>query len=151
MPEHVPPLLQPETEAKLARSKMRWWRVIGVCTVATTALMLGGLYVLLNNSDEAKDQRDRQLAQGAQVQALATLLVECTTRPDLRQPPVAPEDLPADDCYRRQQAATGDLVGDPKGPINTVAVAAAACGSAHPGDVPATLRCTRAAVASATG
>lgn len=146
MPAHVPPLLQPETEAKLAASKLRWWRVIGICTVATTALMLGGLYVLLNNSDEARAQRDRQLAQGAQVQALATLLVECTTRPDLREPPVDPSHLPADDCYRRQQQAQGDLVGIPKGPINTVAVAAAACGAAHPGDVAATLKCTQAAV-----
>ena len=72
------------------------------------------------------------------------LLVECVTPPNLRTPPETHP--PAGDCWVRSNAQQGDLIGEPKGPINTVAVAAAACGAAHPGDVPATLRCTREAV-----
>jgi len=73
-----------------------------------------------------------------------TLLVECVTPPGLRTPP---EDHPRpDDCYVRSQTQQGDVIGEPKAGINTVSVAAAACGAAHPGDVPATLRCTRKAV-----
>jgi hypothetical protein len=72
------------------------------------------------------------------------LLVECVTPPLLRNPPVV-HPKPGD-CYVRSQAQQGDVIGEPRGPINTVAVAAAACGAAHPGDVAATLRCTREAV-----
>jgi hypothetical protein len=72
------------------------------------------------------------------------LLVECVTPPNLRTPPV--HHPKPSDCYVRSQAQQGDIIGEPQGPINTVAVAAAACGAAHPGDVAATLRCTREAV-----
>lgn len=73
------------------------------------------------------------------------LLIECITPPELRVPPNPKP--PASDCWVRSHAQQDDLLGEPKGPINAVTVAAAACGAANPGDVPATLRCTREAVA----
>lgn len=79
-----------------------------------------------------------------QNKALAQRILECTTPPALRK---QPESKPrADDCYVRSQASTTELLGEPSGPINAVTVAAAACGAANPGDVAATLRCTRKAV-----
>lgn len=54
---------------------------------------------------------------------------------------------PKGSCYQESQKRQGDVIGDPQGPINTVAVASAACGAAHPGDVAATLKCTREALA----
>lgn len=122
--------------------------------VATMVASTSGVVILLGNSDRAMEQRADQLRQGDQIKALARQiraqgkrLVECTTRPDLRQPPVDLSDLPASDCYARQQAAQGDVLGKPPGPLKPYIAAAAACGAAHPGNFAATLRCTNAAVA----
>ena len=66
--------------------------VVG-CAVSTMILVSVGVFVLLQNSRAATAQRDAQLS-------LARLLVECTTPPESRKPPVklAPT---ADDCYQR--------------------------------------------------
>jgi hypothetical protein len=119
--------------------RLRLWLLgIGVgCLVGIGVLTgLAAVYVA-NSVGPAQQSRD------AQLKALR-LLVECTTPPQERKPP---EPNPkADDCYVRSQRAQAGILGEPKGPINTVAVAAAACGAAHPGDVPATLLCTKAAM-----
>lgn len=108
-----------------------WLRAILVGAVVGILVLVGvGVIYLANSVRPAQQSRD--------------LLVECITPPNLRTPPV--RHPPASDCYVRSRAEQGELLGEPKGPINTVAVAAAACGAAHPGDVAATLRCTRAAV-----
>lgn len=53
------------------------------------------------------------------------LLVECTTDPALREPPV--RNPKPSDCYVRDQARQAGLVGDPEAPINNVVILASAC------------------------
>lgn len=108
--------------------------VVGALVANIIAVVL-----LLDNSDKARQQRAAQLAQGR-------LLVECTTRPDLRKPPIPLDEVPPGDCYARQQLAQGDLLGKPEGPLKPYIAAAAACGAAHPGDYGATRRCVVAAL-----
>lgn len=134
-------LLSPETEARVAKSRLRWYRTIGVVAIITCLGTLYGLALLLDGAGTARDQRSAQLAQGAQTKALARLLVECTTAPQFREPAEDPEKVAGSDCYARQQAATADFVGEPSGPINSVTVIAAACGASHPGDIPGTRAC----------
>lgn len=68
----------------------------------------------------------------------AQILVECTTPPELRHPPVViKKGEGAQDCYTRSKAATGAVVQD----IRTISIAAAACGAKFPGDVNATESC----------
>jgi hypothetical protein len=142
--EH-PPIEQ--LRVKGPRAIQLYLLAIGVAALVTAAVASTvGVTILLGNSHKATQQRADQLVQGKQTQELARLLVECTTSPELREPPERTDTVSPRDCYLRQQANTASVVGDPAGPINTVAVAAAACGAAHPGDVPATLQCTRAAV-----
>jgi hypothetical protein len=122
---HTPPPLSEKTEQRIARARIRWYRVVGICTLLTLGLVLGGVIVLIGNAETGRTQRQ--------------LLIDCTTAPALRDPPVL-HPKPTD-CYLRQQSSAAALVGQPSGPINTVAVAAAACGAAHPGDVAATRIC----------
>jgi hypothetical protein len=75
-----------------------------------------------------------------------TLLVECVIPPEEREPPAEPQ---RNDCWTRSQTSTSDLVGEPVGPINTVAVIAAACGAEYPGNIPATTRCVEDELARA--
>lgn len=138
--------LSPEREEKLARARLQWYRAVGIMSVITLGLVA---YVVL---DTQTDNKQAQQAREALL-SQSELLVECTTRPDLRKPPakdVSPKvpglQVGADDCYSRQQTAQGDIVGEPEGPLNTVAVAAAACGAAHPGDFAATFKCTTEAL-----
>lgn len=88
---------------------------------------------LLANSKSAREQRDAQLT-------LSKRLIECTTRPDLRKPPADIKDLPKDDCYAQQQAGAADFA-SPTGPFGVLVAVSSACGSAHPGDIPATQAC----------
>lgn len=105
--------------------------------VVTLVLVATSTGLLLDNARKATQQR-------ADVARQARLLVECTTPPRLRKPPE--RHVPATDCYARQQTARASLLGDPPGPINTVVVAAAACGAAHPGNIKATRSCVKAAL-----
>lgn len=131
---HTPPPLSAATENRIYRARLFWYRVVGVCTVLSCGLLLGGLFTLLNNSEQARASR-------VSTAASLRLLVECTTPPNQRTPP---EPHPsATDCYVRNQAAQAGFLGEPRGPINTVAVAAAACGAANPGDVAGTRRCVQ--------
>lgn len=119
--------------------KVRLWLLAALigAIVGIGALTAVGVVYVADSVQPAQDARDAQ-------QKALRLLIECTTAPALRDPP---ETRPLqDDCYLRQQRAQAGVVGEPRGPINTVAVAAAACGAAHPGDVAATLRCVRQAV-----
>jgi hypothetical protein len=119
--------------------RARLWLWGAVLGVMVTIAVLAGLTAVYVADSVRPAQESRQALQRA-----LRLLVECTTAPELRDPP---ETQPlADDCYLRQQRAQSKIVGEPDGPINTVAVAASACGAAHPGDVAATLRCVREAV-----
>jgi hypothetical protein len=70
--------------------------------------------------------------------ASAGILVQCTTPPELRHPPVVLDKKgAAQDCYARTRAETGQVVSN----IRTISIAAAACGAAHPGDVKETEDC----------
>lgn len=70
--------------------------------------------------------------------ANSALLVECTTPPELRHPPVVIDASgTAADCYVRTRAETGQVVQN----IRTISIAAAACGAANPGNVKATEAC----------
>lgn len=95
---------------------------------------------LLGGSKIAREQRDLQIALTKQVKALALHLTECTTRPDLRTPPVKIADLPEDDCYVQQQKGAADFA-SPTGPFGQLIIVSAACGAANPGDDKATLAC----------
>jgi hypothetical protein len=48
---------------------------------------------------------------------------------------------PAGKCFQRAAKRQAAIIGDPPAPINNVAIIAAACGAAHPGDIPATRAC----------
>jgi hypothetical protein len=71
------------------------------------------------------------------------LLVQCTTPPEQRVPPVkiTPENRNKD-CYARAQQRILD--GDSAN--QAVIIAAAACGSAHPGNPVETERCMKSAI-----
>lgn len=140
-------LLSPETEARVAKSRLRWYRTIGIVAIITCLMTLYALALILDSSKKAHEQRNEQLTQGAQTRALARLLVECTTAPQFRQPPEDLKKVPANDCYTRQQKAGADFVGQPAGPINTVTVIAAACGAQNPGDIRATRACVERGLA----
>lgn len=99
---------------------------LGVAVVAMLVL----LTVLMVR---AEDERELLVAQG-------NLMIACTTPPGERVPPEL--DPPADDCYLRSQARTADAVAR----IGDLSVLAAACGAAHPADVPATRRCVEEAL-----
>jgi hypothetical protein len=80
------------------------------------------------------------LVQGEQDgSATRSLLVECVIPPEEREPPA---DEVKGDCYVRSQARTGQAVGQ----ISDLSILAAACGAAHPGDVPATRECVEKAM-----
>lgn len=82
-----------------------------------------------------------------QNRANGDLLVECTTAPEVRQPPVK-HPAPTD-CYVRTHAETDDIVGEPAGPINEVVVLAAACARVLPNDTEAEIRaCVEKGLAS---
>lgn len=91
--------------------------------VSVAALMVFSTFRLLALTEQADSQR--------------TLILECTTPPSEREPPVRKPE--PDDCYVRANSRTGDAVAS----INEVSIAAAACGAAHPGDVKATEACVR--------
>lgn len=99
--------------------------------VAALVMMSVAVLLLLGNSTEAKKQRETQAA-------TLRVLVECTTPPALRNPPE--KHVKPDDCFVRQQAATADFAAA-NGPLSPLLGAAAACGAAHPGDIPATRAC----------
>lgn len=76
-------------------------------------------------------------------------LTECTTPPHQRHP--RPEKPEPDDCWVQSQRRTADVLGEPRGPINTVVVIATACAVRHDGDQEDTLRCTQAALDDTLG
>lgn len=101
--------------------------------ILAVILILAALSILLYNSATARAQRQKQIE-------VAQLLVECTTPPGDRKPPVKVTDEQAD-CYTRNLERQAQVLGDPAAPINDVSIIAAACGAAHPGDITATRAC----------
>lgn len=106
-----------------------------VLQVAAVLMLALALSLLLLNSAQARAQRSRQLA-------LARLLVECTTPPADRKPPVVVKD-PGSDCYTRALREQGKAVST----IGDLSIVAATCGAAHPGDIPATRTCVERGLA----
>lgn len=90
------------------RHTLRRLTRIGVCLLLLVLLGVGGLVAI-----------------ALQNRANGNLLVQCTTPPDERRPPVRRP--AADDCFVRTQGQTVALLGEPAGPINTVVVLAAYC------------------------
>jgi hypothetical protein len=101
--------------------------------VLTVVLVLAALFVLIKVALVNQEN--------------GRLLVECTTAPSLREPPVK-EPKPSD-CYVRTQAQQADVIGVPSGPINEVVVLAAACARQAPNDTEAEIRaCVEEGLAS---
>lgn len=118
-------------------SRGRLWAqaVLYGAAVATLVMVMAGGIVLLRIAQSGEAARNSIAAQ-------TSLLIECTTPPAERMPPLTAEEAGAADCYVRANAQTGQAVAT----IGEVTVAAAACGAAHPADVPATRRCVDAAL-----
>lgn len=74
------------------------------------------------------------------IEANTALLVECTTDPAERKP--ATTKPGEDDCFVRGRNRTAEAVSQ----IGDLSVIAAACGAAHPGDIPATRACVERAL-----
>ena len=70
----------------------------------------------------------------------AELLIECTTSPGDRTPPVY--SASPTDCYLRGELRTAAAVAR----VKELTVIASACGAANPGDVPATRQCVEKAL-----
>lgn len=115
------------------RAYRRYDRAKLVLLVAVAVMVLAALGILLYNSATARAQRANQLQ-------LARLLVECTTAPADRKPPVTIRHA-ASDCYTRNLARQADVIGSPAGPLKPYIVLAATCGAAHPGNPDATQAC----------
>lgn len=120
--------------------------------VEAIALVLGiFLFVLVVSTQvqlirlgTAQKSSSKQAAEDRRVlRDQTSLIVECTTAPADREPPVVdPSPL---DCFLRQEARSATTVGG----LTSYVVAAAACGAAHPGDVTGTRRCTTSALRAA--
>lgn len=123
--------LSPEREEKLAAARLRWYRVCGIAGVVTCliAVYLGF---------DAKADNDL----GAKTRGL---LVECVIPPEERIPPL---EHPADtDCFTRSQQRLADGIKQIATNNRAISVVAAACGAAHPGDIPGTEACVDKALA----
>jgi hypothetical protein len=122
-----------------APATIRLW-LLALIAAGVAAITVSNV---VNTAYLASGSSQARVSRAATLQAVR-LLVECTTAPALREPP---ERHPkASDCWVRSQKQQADIVGQPRAPINTVTVAAAACGADHPGDVSATLACVRIAI-----
>lgn len=115
-----------------------WVQATVVFVVVATLVLMGfSTALLLDSSHKAIQQR-------AEVTRQTRLIIECTTPPRLRKPPehhVSPTD-----CYARQKAARGSLVGTLREALATVTPVSAACGAAHPGNIEATRSCVESAL-----
>ena len=109
--------------------------------VAKMALQGTAVVLLLCLAGWQLFQEARAEEQRANSRAVLQILAECTTPPSERKPPVKVKD-PQDDCFTRNQARTGQAVGQ----IGDLSILAAACGAANPGDVPATRECVENAM-----
>ena len=129
-PHEMPAHPSSTTRALLGRALL-----VG-CIAATVVLTIITLNSLVAANREAA--KSRQV-----IQAQTRLLVECTTPPEERTPPLAAAEAGSDDCYVRSSSRTAQAVDS----IGSVVVVAAACGAEHPGDVPATRACVTKALA----
>ena len=115
----------------------RWDRVIFVLGIALVLAVLG-LFIIAWN-----DARDKAIAdRAAQSESLAATNKLIHQIDDCLDP--------AGKCAKASAARTGNLVGEPEGPINTVAVYAVICGQSNTGEK-AILDCVNKKVAKATG
>jgi hypothetical protein len=119
------------TEAHVHAKYVRFQRAQTVLILFTIICLLASLGLLVYNSTTAKAARSDQ-------SSALRLLVECTTAPSLRNPPE--KNVPDSDCYTRQQQASASFTA-PDGPFASLIAAAAACGSAHPNNIPRTREC----------
>jgi hypothetical protein len=114
--------------ANLSRRTLRIRALAFVFGGAAVVAMLGLLVVNSSTGLAARSTNAKSLR----------LLVECTTAPELRDPPE--RNVPASDCYSRQQKAQASFTA-PDGPFANLITAASACGAANPGDLAATRAC----------
>jgi hypothetical protein len=129
-------LLSEETEQRVERARVRYLRVVTALVLVTAVTLGWAVLTLLAATRELVALNATADRQRAELVALNELVVECVTPPEKRFPPV---DKPKpSDCYTRNNARTGEVVGQ----IGNLSIIAASCGAAHPGDVPATRRCT---------
>lgn len=113
-------------------SKQRRFQMLATVLITLVCVLLGlAMYILYLQNEKLTDLARANRSNSA-------LLVECTTPPELRHPPVVvkPGKTGAD-CYLRSRQETGKVVKS----IRDISVAAAACGAAHPGDIDETEAC----------
>ena len=122
------------TDEKVARA-YRHYDTAKLALQVTAVLLLLGLGAFqVWQGQRAEEQR----ATGRQI---LNLVVECVIPPADRTPPAKVAD-PNNDCYTRGADRTGQAVSQ----IGDLSILAAACGAAHPGDVPATRDCVENAM-----
>jgi hypothetical protein len=126
------------------REKVALWSgaifyfIAGITLVFFT---IGGFYGLRLTQQIADIQQANRALTSAS-SANTKLLVECTTPPAARKPPI--EHPLKDDCYIRSQQQSAGAIND----ISAITVAAAACGASHPGDVDGTRACVERELAA---
>ena len=111
-------------------SPTMWLLAVGVAAVVTSLVLNAiGTSILLGSNTRAAQDR-------AAIRKVVERIDECTTPPQERVPPVKVSSA-ANDCYVRSLRQQGQAVST----ISGVSIVAAACGAAHPGDVPGTRAC----------
>ena len=118
------------TRSELSRRTQNLRAAFQVLLVGAVVAML-----VLLSYDAWQGARQREA-----IETNTALLVECTTDPAERKP--AADKPGEDDCYVRSQNRTARAVEQ----IGDISVIAAACGAAHPGDIPATRKCVERAL-----
>ncbi len=118
-----------DTLSQLETAQRRYIRALIGFGLLIAVLNLAALTLLLLSTVRADEDR-------ATIKAQSALLLECTTPPEERIPPVKITD-PKNDCYARGLQQQGQAVSN----ITVSSVVAAACGAANPGDVPKTKAC----------
>jgi hypothetical protein len=78
---------------------------------------------------------------GGAVVAMLVLLVAIALSNQANGDQVRDCTTPGGECFEQAAKRQAQVIGEPVAPINNVAVVAAACGAAHPGDIAATRAC----------
>jgi hypothetical protein len=113
------------------RKRARFEASLYVTLFMLVIALAGALLVIYRQGQKL----DQTIQQG---RLYTKLLVECTTPPELRRPPVVVEQKdPALDCYLRTKQNTNKVIDN----VKEISIAAAACGAAYPGDVTKTQAC----------
>jgi hypothetical protein len=153
-----PVRLRAKGDLPLERRLLRYEQLRLVLLSVATVAVLGGLVVLIIGvslliTDSKQADVDRE-----QLGVVADRVLSCTERGEPEAGVPADEwQRPPGDCYIDAQRAQAQVIGQPAGGINTTVVAAAACASTLPNEMPRaeaqrrTLACTIASLKEISG